>query len=486
MRLSELIGGNTRASAIEILGLTSDSRRVEPGFLFAALPGVQANGANFIAAAIAQGAVAVLADPHAAAGLERSPAYVVADDNPRRRLAQIAARFYGGQPKTAVAVTGTNGKTSIAHFTAQIWAELGFAAGSIGTLGVHGPAGELAGSLTTPEPVALHRSLRDLAASGCDHVAIEASSHGLAQYRLDGVALQAGAFTNLGRDHLDYHASERDYFAAKLRLFTEVLGDNGTAVLNADSPWLASLRVACEIRDLRVLTFGTAQDADVRLANFSADSRGQVFDVVFEGRPERVLLPLFGSFQAANAVCAGLLAHATGTPWPHVVHALGHLRGVPGRLQLAGELSNRARVFIDYAHTPDALSAVLKALRPHAKGGLAVVFGCGGDRDRGKRKEMGRIAAALADRIVVTDDNPRSESPAAIRAEILKGCPQATEIADRREAIEHAVHALAAGEVLVVAGKGHETGQIVGSEVRPFDDSKVVAAALCRSRGGLA
>jgi len=480
MRLSDLIGTNHHATAIEIRGLASDSRLVGPGFLFAALPGARANGASFVDSAIAQGAVAVLAEPGAVA--TDSGAYVITDSNPRRRLALMAARFFGQQPRTTVAVTGTNGKTSTARFAAQIWTACGKRAGSIGTLGIEGPEGQLSGSLTTPDPISLHESLRRLVDADCDHVAIEASSHGLAQYRLDGVEIRAAAFTNLGRDHMDYHATERDYFAAKLRLFSEVLRRDGTAVLNADSSWLPALRAACESRGIAVLTYGTADDADIRIGEFASDTRGQTFRLTYGGRTERVLLPLFGSFQVANAVAAGLLTHATGTPWPKVLEALGHVRGVPGRLQLAGELPNRARVFVDYAHTPDALAAVLRALRSHAKGRLLVVFGCGGDRDRGKRRAMGRIAGAFADIVLVTDDNPRTEHPAAIRSEILSGCPGAQEIGDRRDAIERAVALLEAGDVLVVAGKGHESGQIVGTEVRPFDDVKVVASALCRRR----
>jgi UDP-N-acetylmuramoyl-L-alanyl-D-glutamate--2,6-diaminopimelate ligase len=477
MRLSDLIGENGRADAIEIHGLTADSRTVRPGFLFAALPGTRADGSRFIEDAIRQGAAAVLARPDVA--VPHPKVFVVADENPRRRLALLAAKFYDRQPGTVVAVTGTNGKTSTAHFAAQIWNRLGRRAGSVGTLGVIVEGRAIDSSLTTPEPVSLHRTLHDLAAEGFDHLAIEASSHGLDQFRLDGVRIAAGAFTNITHDHLDYHPTFAAYLAAKLRLF-EIMAPRGTAVINADLPETRTVVAAARRHGLQVVTYGHAAGADYRIADLHADGRGQAFSLHVQGTAHAVRLPVFGSFQAANAIAALALVVATGVPFDQARDALAQLAGVPGRMQRIGAPTAPVSVFVDYAHTPDALATVLRGLRPHARRRLAVVFGCGGDRDPSKRTPMGHIACELADEVTVTDDNPRSENADRIRAAILLGCPQAREVGDRAAAIQAAVAGLNPGDVLVIAGKGHEQGQIVGGEIRPFDDASVARAALAQ------
>ncbi|MCX8232169.1 MAG: UDP-N-acetylmuramoyl-L-alanyl-D-glutamate--2,6-diaminopimelate ligase [Alphaproteobacteria bacterium] len=475
MRLSELTGSNDSASAIEIAGITADSRAVMPGFVFAALRGVRTDGTRFIPDAIEHGAVAVLAPSDVT--VKEDDVFVVSDDNPRRRLAMMAARFYPQQPKTIIAVTGTNGKTSTADFASQIWARVGVNGGSLGTLGLRTSGRGTEGTLTTPDPVTLHQTLDRLAGEGVQHLAMEASSHGLDQYRLDGVRVSAAAFTNISHDHLDYHGSQDAYLAAKLRLFAEVMPEGGIAVLNIDVPEFEKVRAVCASRRQLIITYGTDARADFRLVSAEPGLCGQTVEVALNGQTHRVLLPLFGSFQAENALAALALVIGTGADRAAAVDALGHLRGVLGRAQLVAELSNRAKVFVDYAHTPDALSHVLAALRPHTKGRLVVAFGCGGDRDRAKRPEMGRIAADLADHVIVTDDNPRDEDPATIRREILVACPDAEEIGNRGRAIARGIDVLQPGDLLVVAGKGHETGQVVRGEVRPFDDTAVIRKA---------
>lgn len=474
MKLSDLTERDDVGS-VEISGLSADSRSVKPGYLFAALPGSAANGANFIDDAIQHGAVAVLARP--GTPVADPNVSLVEDENPRHRLALFAARFFPRQPANIAAVTGTNGKTSIVNFTCQLWSALGEKAASIGTLGVDAPGPDLDLSLTTPEPVTLHQTLNRLADGGVDHLAIEASSHGLDQFRLDGVRLKAAGFTNLSHDHLDYHDSAESYLAAKMRLFSEVLAPDGTAVLNADIPEFSELSSACRKRGQRVLSYGVSQ-ADLGIARLATGADGLAFELRHEGRTHAVRLPLFGAFQASNVVCALGLALATGAETKAALEALAGLKGVPGRMERIGALSNGAQVFVDYAHTPDALRHALGALREHAKGRVVVVFGCGGDRDRKKRPTMGRIAATLADHVFVTDDNPRGESPAAIRAEIVVGCPHASEIGDRAEAIHRGVTDLEANDMLLIAGKGHETGQITGDQVRPFDDREMARQAL--------
>lgn len=463
----------------EVTGIALDSRAVKPGDLFAALPGRKVDGRDYIAAAIEKGAVAVLAPTGTAldAGQAQNGVALITDDEPRRRLAHIAARFYGAQPAVVAAVTGTNGKTSVVNFTRQIWTRLGLAAASLGTLGLISPHKSVKGSLTTPDSISLHRDLAELARAGIGHLAIEASSDGLSQFRLEGVAVSAAAFTNLTRDHLDTHGSMDAYWAAKKRLFTEVMPPCRTAVINADSDRAEELTSLCRLRGQKVLSFGFNGD-DIRIVSATPAAQGQDLELLVLGHPHKLHLPLAGAFQASNAACALGLAIATGAEAEAATAALVHLEGVPGRLQKVAVTANGAAVYVDYAHTPDALETALKALRPHTQARLVVLFGCGGDRDPGKRPQMGAIAARLADKTFVTDDNPRSEEPAAIRAQIMPACPGAIEIGDRRQAILRAVLDLQAGDVLVLAGKGHESGQIIKGEVHPFDDAVEARAAV--------
>jgi UDP-N-acetylmuramoyl-L-alanyl-D-glutamate--2,6-diaminopimelate ligase len=483
LKLTELTGLSPQTLPLdpEISGITADSRQVKPGFLFVALRGAVQDGRSFARQALSNGAVAILTDDPAALGLDaenRRRVAILADPNPARRLALLAARWFGRQPGTIAAVTGTNGKTSVVHFTREIWTATGNPAASLGTLGLVSPAGRRPGSLTTPDPAALHRDLAELAASGIEHVAIEASSHGLAQHRLDGVKLAAAAFTNLTRDHLDYHGDMASYRAAKERLFTDLLAPGGAAVVNADSPEFVRLAGLCRSGGHRVISYGMTAAADLRIRERAALPSGQRLVVeLFRARVD-ITLPLVGDFQALNVLAALGLAVATGTAVDAALPALTRLSGVPGRLQLAGQTADGAPVYVDYAHTPDALLTVLAALRPHTTGRLIVAFGAGGDRDRGKRPLMGRVACELADLVYVTDDNPRREDPAAIRREILAAAPGAIEIGDRREAICTAIGELRHGDVLVIAGKGHESGQVIGQEVLPFDDVAVARAAL--------
>ena len=466
--------------------MTADSRAVGPGFLFAALRGARLDGRQFAAAAVARGAVAILTDDPAALALAaeaRAGLAIITDVNPARRLALAAAAFFGRQPDTIVAVTGTNGKTSVAHFAREIWQGLGHPAASIGTLGVVTAAGRRAGALTTPDPVALHRDLAALATAGIEHAAIEASSHGLAQFRLDGLKVAAAAFTNLTRDHLDYHGDMESYRAAKERLFTDLLQPGGTAVLNADSASFARLAALCRERGHPVLGYGSDPGAALRLLGRIAEGDGQRLALNIRGRRFALRLPLAGAFQARNALAALGLAIATGAPIAEAAAMLARLSGVPGRMQRVAEV-NGAAIYVDYAHTPDALATVLAALRPHAAGRLLVLFGAGGDRDPGKRPLMGEAAGRLADRVYVTDDNPRSEPAAAIRRAILAGAPAALEIGDRRAAIAAAIAELRPGDLLVIAGKGHETGQIVGDVIHPFDDAVVAQQAVNALIGG--
>jgi len=469
----------------DITGLTVDSRQVRPGFLFAALKGVATDGRRFAGEAVARGAVAILTDDAAALALDeaaRRQVMVITDTNPQRRLALLASRFYPQRPATIAGVTGTNGKTSVAHFTREIWQALGRQSASLGTLGWVAGAERHPGALTTPDPVALHRTLCELAARGVDCAAIEASSHGLAQFRLDGIEFAAAAFTNLTRDHLDYHGDMATYRAAKERLFTALLAPGGTAVLNADSPEFPHLAGLMAARRHKIITYGTNAGVDLQLAGRETRHDGQRISVSLFGMLHHVELKLIGEFQAMNVLAALGLAVATGSDVCAVAGALDALTTVPGRMQFVGEKSfadgSSAAVFVDYAHTPDALRTVLAAARPHTEGQLAVVFGAGGDRDPGKRPLMGRACAEGADLLYVTDDNPRSENPAAIRRAILQAAPGATEIGDRRKAIDAAIAALKPGDVLVIAGKGHETGQVIGKETLPFDDAAVAAEAI--------
>jgi UDP-N-acetylmuramoyl-L-alanyl-D-glutamate--2,6-diaminopimelate ligase len=481
-RLDDLVAGAAIAGdgGVAITGLTADSRAVRPGFLFAALPGAKTDGARFVDDALARGAVAVLAAPGAVA--PRPGFVLVTDPDPRRRLALAAARLHPRQPATMAAVTGTNGKTSVAQFARQIWAGMGREAASIGTLGVIAPGVERPLGMTTPDPVELHRVLDELAASGVVCVAMEASSHGLDQRRLDGVRIAAAGFTNITRDHLDYHGDEESYWQAKRRLFAELLPPGGAAVVNAESPRAPELAALAKARGHRLLTVGTP-DANLALLERRPNAIGQTLRIVWEGRARTVELPLAGAFQASNALVAAGLVLATGGESDKVFASIEKLRGVPGRMERAALHPCGAPVYVDYAHTPDALETILQALRPHTERRLVVVFGAGGDRDPGKRPQMGAIAAKLADGAIVTDDNPRSEDPAEIRRAILAAAPGAIEIGDREAAIRAAVARLEKGDVLVIAGKGHEQGQTAKGVTRPFDDREVARAAVAALGG---
>jgi UDP-N-acetylmuramoyl-L-alanyl-D-glutamate--2,6-diaminopimelate ligase len=459
----------------DVTGVTADSREVKPGYLFAAIPGEKANGAQFISDAIARGAAAILA-PEGLVKPANTEVRYIHDANLRRRFAVIAGKFHSGQPKTIVAVTGTNGKTSVASFVRQIWEALGRKAASLGTVGVVSPLGEKPLAHTTPDPAALHVMLAELADGGVEALALEASSHGLEQHRLDGVRLAAGAFTNITRDHLDYHRTFEAYLAAKLRLF-DLLAPDAPAVINADHLYAAEIAGAAEARRLDVFTVGRL-GLGLKFVSAEPDGLSQRLTVRYAGKTYRITLPLAGDFQASNALVAAALVLKTGGDPDKVFAALEILKGAKGRLELAGRTAVGAPVFIDYAHTPDALEKALETLRPYATGKLAVVFGCGGDRDRGKRPQMGAAASRLADKVYVTDDNPRSEDAASIRAAILAEAPGAREIGDRAQAIAEAVAALGSGDVLLVAGKGHETGQIMGDKIIPFSDHDAVRAAL--------
>jgi UDP-N-acetylmuramoyl-L-alanyl-D-glutamate--2,6-diaminopimelate ligase len=464
------------ARALPVVGLTADSRKVEPGFVFFAVPGTKADGSAFVPQALAQGAVAIVGS-HV---VPRGATPFVQVEDVRAALSQAAARLYPRQPNLVVAVTGTSGKTSVAAFTRQIWAALGQNAAALGTIGITTSAGTDYGSLTTPDPVTLHRTLDRLAGEGISHLAMEASSHGLEQRRLDGVRLAAGAFTNLSRDHLDYHSTLESYLEAKLRLFDTLLPVGASAVIDADSTVAGQVIAACDARGLKSFTVGLA-GRTLRLVRSEPRALTTHLVLEYEGQVHSVVLPLAGAFQVSNALVAAGLCIATGSPAADVIAALGMLTGAPGRLELAGSRGG-ASVFVDYAHKPDALEKALATVRPLARGKLAVVFGCGGDRDVGKRPIMGEIAARLADRVFVTDDNPRSEKAAAIRAAIRAGMPAdaagIVEIADRAQAIRTAIAELRDGDVLLIAGKGHETGQIIGDTVLPFSDLDCARAAL--------
>lgn len=483
MHLTELTEGAVHGAPgkVEVRGLTADSRAVEPGYVFAALPGTQHDGLEFVQDAIALGAVALLSRPDPRLADIAVP--VIEDSVPRRRFALLAARFYGAQPRLVVAVTGTNGKSSVAEFTRQIWAKLGQRAGSLGTLGIRIQDSYKPLPHTTPEPVTLHRALSELAGDGVDHLAMEASSHGLDQCRLDGVDIAAGAFTSFSRDHLDYHADAQGYLQAKLRLFSEVMPRNRAAVLNADLDVLDAATAACEARRHRVLTYGEGK-SDLRLRRRHSLPDGQRLELELFGIRSEIELPLVGDFQAMNALCALGLTLATGADQGDAVAALPHLQGVPGRLQRVTRHPCGAPVYVDYAHTPDALRHAMQALRPHTAGRLVVAFGCGGDRDRGKRPQMGKAVADLADVAIVTDDNPRTEDAASIRAEVMAACPRAQNIGDRAAAIRAGLDILGEGDVFLVAGKGHESGQEVNGEIHPFDDAEVCRAATGVLEGG--
>ncbi|HRY03062.1 MAG TPA: UDP-N-acetylmuramoyl-L-alanyl-D-glutamate--2,6-diaminopimelate ligase [Beijerinckiaceae bacterium] len=480
MRLDALIAEAAEGpqAALEITALAADSRKVVRGTLFFAVPGTQADGLDFAPDAISRGAVAVVA---ARAPEKPLGAPVVVVPDVRLALSRAAARFHPLQPATIAAVTGTSGKTSIAAFLRQIWLYCGRQAASMGTIGIVAPSGAVYGSLTTPDSITLHETLQKLAQDGVTHLAMEASSHGLDQRRLDGVRLSAAAFTNLSRDHLDYHATLEEYLAAKLRLFEALLQPGQPAVIDADTDVADRVIAACAARGLDVRTIGR-KGAAIRLLERSAEGFATRLMLECEGKVFRVLLPLAGEFQTSNALVAAGLAIATGETPQNVFAALEKLVGAPGRIEKIGD-RNGGAAFVDYAHKPGALETAISALRPFARGKLIVVFGCGGDRDRGKRPIMGEISARLADVTIVTDDNPRSEQPDAIRAAILEGAraykgADVREISDRAAAIAAGVALLGPGDVLLVAGKGHETGQIIGSNTIPFSDHEAVRTAL--------
>ncbi|WP_372088998.1 UDP-N-acetylmuramoyl-L-alanyl-D-glutamate--2,6-diaminopimelate ligase [Tistrella mobilis] len=482
MRLIELIdrdataiGGDTR-----ITGITADSRAVRPGMLFAAVPGTVRDGRDFIPEAVAAGAVAVLAPTGTVV-----PAGValVETGEVRGALARMASRFYPKRPGVIAAATGTNGKSSVVAFARQIWVRLGLAAASLGTLGYDGPGDLAAPGLTTVDPVALHRLLDQAARAGVGHLAMEASSHGLDQHRLDGIAPVAVAFTNLTHDHLDYHGTIEAYRDAKLKLFAEIAAPAGYAVINADSSHYDHFVRAALKRPLAVIDYGRKARV-LRLVSVEPMAGGGLHVAIeYRGQRHEFGLGLTGSFQAHNVLAAMGLAIGCGASPEAVVAALPYLKAVPGRMEQVGTSAAGAPVLVDYAHTPDALETVLKAVRPHAHDRVVTVFGCGGDRDRTKRPAMGKIALREADHAIVTDDNPRSEDPAAIRAEILAAGPGLVEIGDRAAAIDAAIAGLGAGDVLLIAGKGHETGQKIGDRVLPFDDREVARAAL-HAHGG--
>lgn len=468
---------------IPITGLTADSRQVRPGYLFAAIPGTAADGANFIPDAIRRGAIAVLAQPGLDAGQVGAGVTLVTDANPRRRLARMAAAYFASQPDTIVGVTGTSGKSSVAGFTRQIWAATGLQAASIGTLGIEGPGYAGGEGLTTPDPVDLHRELAAMETAKIDHVAMEASSHGLDQYRMDGVRFSAAAFTNFSHEHLDYHPTMEAYRQAKLRLFEELLPRGGACIVNAAAAEHDAIAAIARERGLRMISYGLT-NGSIRCIE-ATESRGG-YAAVLEVLGVRVPVdfPLPGRFQLENALAALGLVIATGTDPRLAAQMLCRLKGVRGRLQLVGTRANGARVFVDYAHKPDALKTVLQTLRPFVKGRLIVVFGCGGDRDRGKRPVMGRHAADLADLAIITDDNPRTEDAAAIRAEVMAGCPEARNIGDRAVAIAEGVAELGDQDILLIAGKGHETGQKIGTTIHPFDDAEEARKAILMLDGG--
>lgn len=476
MKLSELLDPlplTPEQAGIDVQGLTLDSRRVEAGSLFAALPGVQVHGLQFADQAVAAGASVILTDrPH-----ERSDVAVVVVEDPAAVLAQAAARFYPEQPRYIAAVTGTNGKSSTVDFLRQIWVAAGLDAASLGTLGVaRGDDLETTG-YTTPDAVALHRALDALARDGVTHLGMEASSHGLKQRRMDGARLSLVAFTNLTQDHLDYHPDFADYFASKRKLFSERIAPGGQAVINVDSEWGGKMAAASRENGLTVTTVGWRGE-DLQIREVTPRPASQDVCFAWKGEEYRLDIPLVGEFQVLNAVGAAAMALAGGVALESVLGTLSKLKGVPGRLEKVGETREGAPVLVDYAHTPDGLDKLLRAARPHTRGKVVVVFGCGGDRDASKRSKMGVIAANQADAVIVTDDNPRSEDPASIRAAILKGCPKAEEIADRAAAIRRGVGMLEAGDCLLIAGKGHETGQTVAGTVHPFDDREEGRRAL--------
>ena len=474
MRLGSLIEGlDVKLDAgapldAPVSGFAIDNRKVAPGTVFGAFQGLRVNGEDFIADAVRAGAVAVVARPEA----KVEGAVHIAHDNPRRLFALLAARYFAPFPEVTVAVTGTNGKTSTVELARQLWRMLGHHSASIGTLGVTTSVDQVSTGLTTPDIVTFLSNMSGLKREGITHAAFEASSHGLAQYRTEGLPVSVAAFTNLSRDHLDYHGDMDSYFDAKMRLFDEVVALNGTAVIWADDAWSDKVIQRATKRGLRVLSVGVQGQA-LRLANRTPTQLGQTLDVEVEAKLYKVNLPLIGAYQAANALTAAGLVIAGGEDVAKVLELLGRVQPVRGRLERAVITKAGAPVYVDYAHTPDGLRAAIEALRPHTRGRLITLFGAGGDRDTGKRPQMGKVAAELADHVIVTDDNPRSEDPSAIRAAVMAGAPGAEEIGGRRDAIAAAIAQAGADDIVLLAGKGHEQGQIIGDRVFPFDDVTV-------------
>lgn len=475
MRLSALTGAACEPDP-DIVGITSDSRAVKPGYLFAALAGEKVDGADFVPQAEEKGAAAVLARPGV-----RARAALVVDAEPRRRLALMASRFYARRPELVAGVTGTNGKSSTVRFAAQLWNELGAPAGSLGTIGAEGPNFHKKLEHTTSEPVALHETIQAMADAGARRLAMEVSSHALSQFRADGVDFKIAAFTNITQDHLDFHRTFDAYFDAKKRLFAELLRGDGVAVVNADGEGAKDVAEIVRSRRIRILTTGAA-GADLRLVAVTPTAVGLKAQIDAFGRRYETAIPLVGAFQAENALVAAGIVIASGISAELVIPRLAGLAGAPGRMQRVAEIGG-ASIFVDYAHTPDAVATALAAVRPHATGKVVAVIGAGGDRDKSKRPLMGAAAARFADAVIVTDDNPRSEDPSIIRREVRAGAPASVEIADRGEAIAYAASLLKSGDALVIAGKGHETGQIVRGKTIPFDDAEAARAAA-RARGG--
>ncbi len=468
MRLTQLLDSESDSSGEVVTGFAIDHRKVAPGTIFGAFQGTQVNGEDFIAAAVAAGAIAVVTRP----GVKVEGAVHIVDAAPRRRFAQLAARYFAPFPGITVAATGTNGKTSTVELTRQLWRMAGFHAASIGTLGVTTADDRVTTGLTTPDVVTFLSNMAGLQREGVTHAAFEASSHGLAQYRTEGLPVAAAAFTNLSRDHLDYHGTMESYLDAKLRLFTEVVDAGGTAVVWVDDSASRAVLDVARSRGLRTISAGTQGD-DLKLVGRTPAQLGQALEIEAGGKTHKVNLPLIGAYQAANALCAAGLVIATGGDLATTLQNLGRVQPVRGRLERAGLTKAGAPIYVDYAHTPDGLRAAIEALRPHTGETLHVVFGAGGDRDTGKRPEMGAIAVELGDKVYVTDDNPRTEDPASIRAAIMAAATGAVEIGGRREAIRAAIQAAGPKDVVLIAGKGHEQGQIVGDRVLPFDDVTV-------------
>lgn len=475
MRLGELLGKNRRTGnlddRLEILGMTADSRQVLPGYMFAALPGTVADGARYIGDAVKNGARLVLARPEDE--LPEGAVTVLRDPNPRRQLALLAERFFKFAPQNIFAVTGTNGKTSVVHFVHQILSHAGLSSASMGTLGVSAGGYQLALEHTTPEPVMLHAILRDLAALGVENLAMEVSSHALSQFRVDGVKVNVAGFTNLTRDHLDYHENEHAYLDVKARLFSEILAPDGVAVVNGPGGKSDFIRQTAEKAGRRVFTVDR-ENADLTFTDVTPSADGLSFGLHHKGRSLQLHTGVAGPFQAENIALAAAMCLAGGIEFGRLEAGLAALAAPAGRMERVVKSSGGFAAYVDYAHTPDALAAVLQALRPHCAGRLICVFGCGGDRDKGKRPLMGRAASRHADRVIVTDDNPRHENAAAIRKEILQACPEALEIGGRREAIQAALEDAAPGDVVLVAGKGHETGQVIGDRTVPHSDHETL------------